>query len=69
MTREELTSAWMAVCASSEEGDFTVTRKKGEWKVQITTYMDAALAHQIVSFMAKTGNKDSTDWHPDMFTE
>lgn len=69
MTHEELAEAWLAVCSTSEEGDFTVSRKKGKWEVKVTTYMDATLAHKIMSFMTASDDEKPNDWHPDMFRE
>lgn len=70
MTRQELEQAWMIICQASKEGDFTVTRKKGEWKVQVTSFMDASLAHRIVSYLADCENAEGeADWKPNMFDE
>lgn len=67
MTRTELETAWITICQSAKDGDFTLSRKKGEWKVQLATMTDASLAHRIISYMAKSEDTEDENWHPDMF--
>ena len=66
MTREELTAAWLLICSTSKDGDFSVSRKKGEWSIKISTLMDATMAQQIMSFIAQKEDEED-DWHPRMF--
>ena len=69
MTREELTAAWMVVCQSAEDGDFTVSRKGDKWQIKISSYMDATLAFAIMKFVAtsEADSQDFDDLHPNMF--
>ena len=71
MTREELQTAWLRICEASEEGDFKVSCKKGQWKVEISSFMDAGIAHAIVTYMAAKAGADvgsgGEDWSLKMF--
>lgn len=67
VARDELIAAWKTICQTSKDGDIVVSRKKGEWKAQITAFMDAGIAHEIVTYMADMENGGGEDWTPNMF--
>lgn len=69
MIREDLEAAWLLICSTAKDGDFVVSRKKGEWKIQVASLMDATLAHRVVSYMAERETEEGDEWHPDMFDE